>query len=329
MEVQSMNGTSVYKILLAFVLSLAWAPAWAQNVLVTPVGSHAGEFCRNDRALIFEDPAGLRILYDPGRTVMGGGDSRLGHIDVMLLSHVHVDHLGDKAIPTVNAGACGADTATVSKTPNSNFAEIADAKGAKVLVGGEMAAFLLKKIKAVNSSSTATTQVLRPGGKFTMGDVTFATVPAKHSNGVDPGFLTDPEKTELAADGLTAYVGPEEGYVIQFSNGLVVYLSGDTGIIGDMETIVRQYYGAKLAVINIGDIFSTGPEEAAFAVNQLIKPESVIPSHANEAATSGGVVLPGTKTQRFIDLVGANRVDVPLSGVTMEYNSAGKCVHGC
>ena len=94
-----MNHMSLCNLTLAVVLSFAWTPVWAQNLLVTPVGSNTGEFCRNDRALIFEDPAGLRILYDPGRTVTGGADARLGAINVMLLSHVHVDHLGDAAIP--------------------------------------------------------------------------------------------------------------------------------------------------------------------------------------------------------------------------------------
>src|SRR5918999_2157432 len=122
--------------LLAVFLSLGSTLGWAQNnVLVTPVGSHDGEFCRNDRALIFEDPSGLRILYDPGRTVTGGADERLGTINVMLLSHVHVDHLGEATTSAVNAGSCDAPDASVRKTPNSNFAEIAAAKGATVLVG--------------------------------------------------------------------------------------------------------------------------------------------------------------------------------------------------
>jgi hypothetical protein len=38
--------------------------AWAQAVKITPLGSHAGELCMRDRATIFEDPTGLRILYD-------------------------------------------------------------------------------------------------------------------------------------------------------------------------------------------------------------------------------------------------------------------------
>ncbi|MEO8936685.1 MAG: hypothetical protein ABI277_09905 [Burkholderiaceae bacterium] len=36
---------------------------------VTPLGSHDGEFCALDRALLFEDPDGTRNLYDPCRTV--------------------------------------------------------------------------------------------------------------------------------------------------------------------------------------------------------------------------------------------------------------------
>src|SRR5258705_10206742 len=51
-------------------------------VKVTPLGSHTGELCRNDRALLFEDPTGVRILYDPGRTV-DEADGRLGEVHVM------------------------------------------------------------------------------------------------------------------------------------------------------------------------------------------------------------------------------------------------------
>ena len=78
----------------------------APKVKITALGSHAGEFCPLDRALVFEDPDGTRILYDPGRTVRGPNDERLGRIDAVLLSHVHGDHLGDLIQPSANAGAC-------------------------------------------------------------------------------------------------------------------------------------------------------------------------------------------------------------------------------
>jgi L-ascorbate metabolism protein UlaG (beta-lactamase superfamily) len=79
----------------------------------------------------------------------------------------------------------------------------------------------------------------------------------------------------------------------------------------------------------MGDIFTMGPEEAAFAVKELIKPKAVIPEHANEAATSGGKVLPKTRTARFIDLVKGIPVHVPLSDKTMQFDKNATCVEGC
>jgi hypothetical protein len=45
--------------------------AHAANIKVTPVGQRTGEFCAQDRAILFEDPTGVRLLYDPGNTVGG------------------------------------------------------------------------------------------------------------------------------------------------------------------------------------------------------------------------------------------------------------------
>jgi hypothetical protein len=49
------------------VAALAWAEPGI--VKVTPLGSQTGNFCAQDRALLFEDPTGVRILYDPGNTL--------------------------------------------------------------------------------------------------------------------------------------------------------------------------------------------------------------------------------------------------------------------
>src|SRR2546421_9131042 len=86
-------------------------------VKVTALGSHAGELCRNDRALLFEDPTGVRILYDPGRTV-DETDSRLGEVHVMLLSHAHNDHMGDVRPNYSAPGTCAAP-ATGAANANS------------------------------------------------------------------------------------------------------------------------------------------------------------------------------------------------------------------
>lgn len=132
----------------------------------------------------------------------------------------------------------------------------------------------------------------------------------------------------LAANGLTAYVGPPGGYVLQFSNGLVAYLSGDTGITAEQHLVVRRYYKANLAVMNIGGNFTTGPAEAAYVMNTLVRPKSVIASHANEMATKGGKLLPNTKTAAFKKAT-KMPVHLPLSGKTMEFDGSGKCVKGC
>ena len=115
---------------------------------------------------------------------------------------------------------------------------------------------------------------------------------------------------------------------LRFSNGLVAYLSGDTGMTAEQEKVVRGFYDAKLVVINIGDTFTTGPKEAAYVVNELVKPASVIPSHANEEATKDGKVIAGTRTDTF-QKAAKVPVHIPLSGKTMEFDGGGKCISGC
>jgi L-ascorbate metabolism protein UlaG (beta-lactamase superfamily) len=303
-------------------------PASAAGVKITPLGTHEGEFCGRDRAFLFEDPNGTTLLFDVGRSVLGPSDPRLGKVDVVLLSSVHSDHLGDSIPPSLNAGACAKPDTSVSAAPNSNTAEIAAGKKSKVIVGGQMRGFLKKKVAAAGGSAEQV-QLLRFGGKREVGGVKIAIIPTVHSNGVSPAFLDSALADALKPDGLTAYVGPDNGYVLTFTNGLVVYMSADTGHTADMETIVRRYYKAELAIINIGDVFSMGPEEAAWAINELIKPRAVIPSHANEEATVGGKLKPGSKTETFAKLVKGIPVHLPLSGKTMEFDGDATCVAGC
>jgi L-ascorbate metabolism protein UlaG (beta-lactamase superfamily) len=336
------------------VFVLASSPVWAgsQTVSITPLGARTGEFCQTDRALLFEDPTGVRILYDPGRTVAGSDDSRLGDVHVVLLTHVHTDHLGDVKLnqdPDDSSSSCAAPV-TSPTVPYSNTAEIAAVKNSAVIVSADVSTFLSGKIAGLRGMPTpacaTANEVLVPrsepctsnigfGAKRTVTmtagapGVRITAVHAEHGNGLDPSFLVEPERTNLASNGLLAPMGPPIGYVLNFTNGLTLYLTGDTGHMSDMATIVHHYYRPKLVVFNMGDIFTTGPEEAAFAVNQLLRPRAVIPEHANEVATSDGVVIPGTKTARFIDLVDDVPVYLPLSGRTLQFDADANCVSGC
>ena len=335
----------------ALVLAAAAARAAAQGVSalvkITPLGSHAGELCRNDRALLFEDPGGVRILYDPGRTV-DETDPRLGDVHVMLLSHAHTDHLGDARPNRSAPGTCAAPAAGAANA-DSNFVRIAAAKNAAVIAPGELADFLGRKIQNLRGAATAAcpangldsifdvplaapcTATLRPGGSRTArrgggtAGVRIAVVSAVHSNGINAQFLDAPG----VAPGLSGYGGSEGGFVLHFSTGLVVYLTGDTGMFGDMDTIINRFYRPTLLVINMSDTATLGPTEAAYVVRSLVRPRSVMPTHVNEEATSGGVIRSGTRVDAFSNLVrSAAAVVLPLSDLTRTFDVLGRCV-GC
>ena len=316
------------KILFLLLLFVSFVtPVFSDVVKVTPLGSHSGEFCSRDRALIFEDPDGTRLLYDAGQTVAGANDSRLGKIDVVLVSHMHGDHVGNQHIEELNAGSCGNPETSVNDLPHTNSVKIALVKKAKIITGSEMPGFFASKLKQLGGNSDDSLLV-RFGGSRKVGAVTITTVPAVHSNGISSGMIDGKLGELLNESGLTAHAGPATGYVLRFSNGLVVYLSGDTGLTAEQKVVVGDHYKAKLVVMNIGDTYTTGPKEAAYVINTLIKPNSVIASHANEASTLSGKVISGTRSETFIK---ATRVPVhlPLSGKTMEFNANAKCVSGC
>src|SRR5262245_5465294 len=130
-------------------------------VKITSLGSHDGELCPLDRAIVFEDPDGTRILYDAGRTVRGPNDPRLGKIDAILLSHVHGDHLGDVIQPAANAGTCPKPDFSVNVTPNSNMVNISLGKQAPMIVGGEFSFFLQAKVKALGGDPNKLVRLVR------------------------------------------------------------------------------------------------------------------------------------------------------------------------
>ena len=105
---------------------------------------------------------------------------------------------------------------------------------------------------------------MNKGGTQTVGDIKVTMVHADHSCGIQDGDET-------------VYGGEACGYVIEFSNGVKIYHAGDTNVFGDMA-IIRELYAPDIAMIPIGDHYTMGPREAAYACN-LLKPKTVIPMH--------------------------------------------------
>ena len=140
-----------------------------------------------------------------------------------------------------------------------------------------------------------------------------------HESTAPIALLGEASRKNLQPDNMSLTLGPANGYVIRFTNGLVAYLSGDTGLHAEMQLVERDFYHANLMELNYG-ASALSPEGAAYAVNDLVQPASVIVSHVNEA---------DTRTAAFMALVRGRPVYPALSGQTMEFDSSGKCVAGC
>jgi L-ascorbate metabolism protein UlaG (beta-lactamase superfamily) len=333
------------------------------TVRITPVGQRTGEFCATDRALLFEDPTGIRILYDPGVTVAGGEDRRLGRVDAILVSHNHFDHIGYRKLtqnPDDPHAICDLSPDISKQTHNTNTAEIAVAKNSVMVVPGSMSVFLSQKIQnmigvpaggcggsgvgkfADNEAVVPQSSPCTAGGQFgslviltraagTPG-VRINTVAALHNDSLyNPVLLLPADRFGKVLDdnGLQAYDGLAAGFVVTFTNGLRVYLTGDTGPTSDMAFVVRGIYHPNLTVANMDSLNNMGPVEAAYAMRELVHTAAVIPSHAEQPVTVNGKLLPNTRVAEFIRLLGDIPAYLPLSGRTMEFDGDARCLAGC
>jgi L-ascorbate metabolism protein UlaG (beta-lactamase superfamily) len=74
--------------------------------------------------------------------------------------------------------------------------------------------------------------------------------------------------------------GSSCGYIIQLENDRKIYHSGDTGIFGDMKSVIKSIYRPQIALLPIGDRYTMGIKEASIAAS-WIEPEIIIPMHYN------------------------------------------------
>jgi hypothetical protein len=140
-------------------------------------------------------------------------------------------------------------------------------------------------------------------------------------------LLNEAERRNLEPDNLTLPLGPPSGYVIRFTNGLVMYLTGDTAVHADMKTVVADFHKPNAMVLNLG-LSSITMASGAYIANELIRPATVVISHPNEAASVGGKARPGSRTAELSGML-RSAVALGLSGRTMEFDGQGRCVAGC
>lgn len=135
--------------------------------------------------------------------------------------------------------------------------EIAKKHNPKVVGIPELCGWLAKK-------GVKQTAEMNKGGTQAVDDIKVTMVHADHSCGIKDGDEV-------------VYGGEACGYVVEFANGVKIYHAGDTNVFGDMK-IIRELYAPEIVMIPIGDHYTMGPREAAYACN-LLKPKAVIPMH--------------------------------------------------
>ena len=102
------------------------------------------------------------------------------------------------------------------------------------------------------------------GGTITLGNVAATLVPATHSSSME-------------VDGKNAYMGAEAGFILR-GEGHTIYISGDTGIMADMEWI-GDYHKPDIGILSAGGYFTMDMSGAAYAAKKYFDFKTLIPCH--------------------------------------------------
>ena len=170
----------------------------------------------------------------------------LGKVDLILVTHGHLDHIADAPA-------------------------LALAHKARVIAPGDLSSTLavltvlpVELVPRMNKSGTVNPFPDQPNIAITMVKAEHSSVyvwtnPATSKQEVHPG-------------------GEPVGFIITLENGTKIYHAGDTGLFGDMK-LIGDYYKPDIALVPIGGNFTMDPKDAAYAVTEWLKPKTVVPMH--------------------------------------------------
>lgn len=199
-------------------------------------------------SFLFISCKGKKILLDPWISTNPKCPGRyrrkkgFGAVDLILWTHGHVDHF---------------------MLPDAK--ELVADYQPKIVASWELSFFIKAEIPGANCQ---TFTLANKGATAELDGIKVTMVEAFHSAGAQlTGF-----------EGTNRFVGEAVGYIMEFENGLKIYHSGDTSLMGDMKTIIGDFYKPDIAILPIGGVFTMGPDEAAFAC-KLINPKVAIPEH--------------------------------------------------
>jgi L-ascorbate metabolism protein UlaG (beta-lactamase superfamily) len=71
--------------------------------------------------------------------------------------------------------------------------------------------------------------------------------------------------------------GEPSGLILRMPGGFTLYHAGDTALFGDMK-LIGELYKPDVALLPIGDRYTMGPREAAYAI-RLLGVKHVVPMH--------------------------------------------------
>jgi len=193
--------------------------------------------------------------------------SAVGKVDMLLVTHAHVDHLGDAPV--------------LAKMNNAILYGPADMVTPLITLG------LLPANLGHRFNKTGNVKPY-PGIKVTA-------VAAEHSSLI---VFNNPASGKPESHP----AGEAVGYIIEMENGFKIWHMGDTGLFGDMKFIFDRYK-PDLVMIPIGGNFTMDPEDAAYAIKNWVPAKMVMPIHYNSNPLAKGTLaefveaMKGSKSQ--------------------------------
>jgi L-ascorbate metabolism protein UlaG (beta-lactamase superfamily) len=239
------------RILMRLVATFALAVGLVAAANAQTTGK-VGVLWLGQSAFKLTSPTGKVIVIDPYLTLNPKTPEQykkleaLGKVDLILVTHGHLDHYLDApALAKLTGAPLWAPAGLAQSMQTLGILPVAQAN--RMNKGGTIMPF-------------------GPNG------VRITMMHADHSSElVWHNPATDKDETHVG--------GEPCGFMIEFENGFKIWHMGDTGVFGDMK-LIGEMYRPDLILIPIGGgQFVMNPADAAMATRELIKPKMAWPIH--------------------------------------------------